>query len=188
MCLTFSSASGITTPLLVTKTSGPTKGSRADPSSSSKPHVTSAKGKIVSNEHSSRKQAEDFARYGASSRIVLLEGMVGSLAELDDDPDNEDGLGGAEGELASDVGEECGKFGVVDRVVIHRVSPAHRRVSGSHHEDHDPSKAVRIFVVFSGVAGAWTGLKALDGRFFGGRTVRARYFDERKFERGERDD
>lgn len=119
--------------------------------------------------------------------------MVGSLNELESDP--ETGEGG-EGELASDVGDECGKFGVVNRVVIHRVSEdVWRRRQEEEGGDggtvdvvDDESRAVRIFVVFSGVAGAWTGMKALDGRFFGGRMVRARYFDEAKFERGERDD
>jgi len=68
--------------------------------------------------------------------------------------------------------------GVVTRVLIHHVYPP----------PTDPSLAIRIFVVFSGPAGAWTAIRALDGRFFGGRTVKARYFDESRFERGERDD
>jgi splicing factor 45 len=108
--------------------------------------------------------------------------MVGSLAELDGGEEDE-------GELASDVAEECSKHGVVVRVVIHRVGENSRlfreEVMGA---ERDASKAVRIFVVFSGVAGAWTAMKALDGRFFGGRTVRARYFDEGMFERGQRDE
>jgi hypothetical protein len=38
--------------------------------------------------------------------------------------------------------------------------------------DHE---AVRIFIVFSGAVGAWQAAKAFDGRFFGGRAVRARW-------------
>jgi hypothetical protein len=137
---------------------------------------------LMTSEHSSRRAAADLAQYGASSRIVLLQGMVGSLAELDGGEEEE-------GELASDVAEECSKHGVVVRVVIHRVGEDSRlfreEVIGAR---GDASKAVRIFVVFPGVAGAWTAMKALDGRFFGGRTVRARYFDEGMFERGQRDE
>lgn len=35
----------------------------------------------------------------------------------------------------------------------------------------DPADSLRIFVVFSGMAGAWRNLKELDGRFFGGRKI-----------------
>jgi splicing factor 45 len=35
----------------------------------------------------------------------------------------------------------------------------------------EPSECLRIFVVFSGMAGAWRATKELDGRFFGGRKI-----------------
>ena len=50
---------------------------------------------------------------------------------------------------------------IVERVVLHMVEPP----------PEDPSEGLRVFVVFSGMAGAWRTLKELDGRFFGGRTV-----------------
>jgi splicing factor 45 len=35
----------------------------------------------------------------------------------------------------------------------------------------EPSECLRVFVVFSGMAGAWRNMKELDDRFFGGRKV-----------------
>lgn len=71
-------------------------------------------------------------------------------------------------DLTGEIGEECSKHGYVQRVFIW---------------PHGPD-GVRIFVKFSGMAGAWRCVKELEGRFFGGKTVRARYYPLDEFEKG----
>jgi len=50
---------------------------------------------------------------------------------------------------------------IVERVVQHLVEPP----------PVDPADCLRVFVVFTGMAGAWRTVKELDGRFFGGRKL-----------------
>ncbi|KAG6966048.1 hypothetical protein JG688_00006958, partial [Phytophthora aleatoria] len=90
------------------------------------------------------------------SRVVLLQNMVGP-GEVDD-------------ELQEEVKGECSeKYGPVTKCMIYEVTG---RVS--------PEEAVRIFVQFRNAGDA---TKGLNGRFFGGRKVKAVYYDEGKFER-----
>lgn len=67
--------------------------------------------------------------------------------------------------LPQEISAECSRHGIVKRVAI-----------------QPPS---RVFVVFTGPAGAWKCVRELDGRFFAGRTVRARYYERPCFERGD---
>ncbi|KAK4058335.1 hypothetical protein OIO90_000492 [Microbotryomycetes sp. JL221] len=105
--------------------------------------------------------ANQKAEYGEPSRVVLLTNLCG-LDEVDD-------------ELGNEVADEASKFGVVERCMVWPVP-------GETRDD----QAVRVFLVMSGLAGGYNAVKQFDGRFFGGRTVKARFYDEKAFQRGER--
>lgn len=92
---------------MVTKTSAPKPQQRPTHPDDDEPGQSSngptrgmgAMGKIVSSETSARKQAEDRERFGEASKVIVLEQMVGSPEEVDDD-------------LSGDVGDECSKQSV----------------------------------------------------------------------------
>jgi len=133
-----------------------------------------AMGRLV-NANAEEKNRAELERYGESSRIVVLTNMVG-VEDVDEDLQTEIGTPALvrwNHRYRLHIGEECSKHGVVERVLVHVMHPP----------PADPGENVRIFVQFSGPAGAWKAVRELDGRFFGGRTVRARYFDEQRFAR-----
>ena len=73
------------------------------------------------------------------------------------------------------VGNECSKYGSVQRVIIFEVTEP----------GYPAEQAVRIFIEFDRPEAATKALVDLEGRFFGGRTVRATFYDEQKFARDE---
>ncbi|BGP54475.1 hypothetical protein JCM8202_001553 [Rhodotorula sphaerocarpa] len=99
---------------------------------------------------------------GDASRVVLLTNMC-APDEVDDD-------------LNGEVAEEANKVGVAERCFV-------RIVPGETRDD----EAVRIFLVMSGLAGGYNAVRSFDGRFFGGRTVRARFYPEQEFRNGQYD-
>ncbi|RMX67621.1 hypothetical protein DD238_001579 [Peronospora effusa] len=73
--------------------------------------------------------------------------------------------GEVDDEVEDEVRGECGKFGIVKKVVIHELV------------DH-----VRVFVVFENAAGALKAKQALHGRFFGGNQVQVHKYSLHELE------
>ncbi|XP_063383361.1 poly(U)-binding-splicing factor half pint isoform X2 [Cydia fagiglandana] len=97
------------------------------------------------------------------SRTVLLANMV-APEEVDE-------------ALHHEIQEECGKWGAVERLVIYNERQS---------EDDDPAHAlVKIFVQFQNPDEAAAAAAALNGRYFGGRTVRAALYDQELFDHGD---
>ncbi|CAG7730031.1 unnamed protein product, partial [Allacma fusca] len=98
----------------------------------------------------------DLDDIGTPSKVILLKNMVGP-GEVDDD-------------LEPEVKDECQtKYGDVESVTVFQMP------------DVDSDDAIRIFVDFKKVDDASKAIQDLNGRFFGGRQVRASYYDLEKF-------
>ncbi|PIK52387.1 hypothetical protein BSL78_10699, partial [Apostichopus japonicus] len=101
-------------------------------------------------------------RLQRSSQVIVLRNMVG-VEDLDD-------------ELEGEVTEECGRYGSVNRVVIYQERQG---------EEEDAEIIVKIFVEFNSSEEAKTASDALNGRWFGGRMVKATAYDQEKFDSGD---
>ncbi|GIY69060.1 poly(U)-binding-splicing factor PUF60 [Caerostris extrusa] len=91
--------------------------------------------------------------------VIVLRNMV-DIEDLDDD-------------LESEVTDECGRFGTVNRVIIYQERQS---------EEENPEIIVKIFVEFSTPAEAVFARDSLNGRFFGGRVVKAELYDQTLYE------
>ncbi|KAH9610343.1 hypothetical protein KSS87_022705 [Heliosperma pusillum] len=98
---------------------------------------------------------------GPPTRVLLLRNMVGP-GEVDD-------------ELEDEVASECAKYGTVTRVLIFEITEP----------DFPSIEAVRIFIQFERPEETTKAYVDLDGRFFGGRVVRAAFYDEDRFNKNE---
>ncbi|GFS37966.1 D111/G-patch domain-containing protein [Actinidia rufa] len=85
------------------------------------------------------------------------------------------GPGEVDDELEDEVESECAKYGTVNRVLIFEIT-----------EPNFPAEeAVRIFVQFERPEETTKALIDLEGRFFGGRVVKATFYEEEKFNKNE---
>mmetsp|Transcript_48723 Transcript_48723/g.104398 ORF Transcript_48723/g.104398 Transcript_48723/m.104398 type:complete len:331 (-) Transcript_48723:107-1099(-) len=100
-------------------------------------------------------------RPSAPTRILLLTNLVGK-GEVDDD-------------LADETAEEAKKYGNLDASGC--------KVVEVHNAPDD--QAVRVFLAFRESAGATKALEDMNGRYFGGRVVRARYYSEDRWKQGD---
>lgn len=91
------------------------------------------------------------------SKVILLTNMV-APGDVDDD-------------LEAETKEECAKYGEVNKCIIYELP------------NKGPDEAVRIFLEFKTLPSAIKALTDLNGRFFGGRSVKATFYNLDKFNR-----
>ncbi|XP_017080075.1 splicing factor 45 [Drosophila eugracilis] len=122
------------------------------PSSISSPAISSPM--RLSNDSDTEPSITEIMK--SPSKVVFLRNMVGP-GDVDD-------------ELEPEVKDECNtKYGEVNMVIIHEAF------------DTVPEDAVKIFVEFKRIESAIKAVVDLNGRFFGGRQVRAGFFNYDKF-------
>ncbi|KAL1122859.1 hypothetical protein AAG570_003185 [Ranatra chinensis] len=97
------------------------------------------------------------------SRVVILRNMV-SPEDVDES-------------LQEEIQEECSKYGEVDRVIIYNEKQSE--------DDDNPDIIVKIFVEFGKMKEAESAREALNGRFFGGRLVKAELYDQTLFDQND---
>merc|ERR1719277_1750067 len=94
-------------------------------------------------------------------KVLLLNNLVGR-GEVDED-------------LEEETAEEAGKYGKLKKCVV-------KEIPGVPDEE-----AVRIFLEYEKVEDATKALVDMNGRYFGGRVVRARFYDQARFDKGDLD-
>ncbi|KAH8272163.1 hypothetical protein KR018_004491 [Drosophila ironensis] len=126
------------------------------PSPFSPPTVGSLSPQISSNSVDNDPEPSITEIMKSPSKVVLLRNMVGP--------------GDVDEELEPEVKDECNtKYGEVNSVIIHEAF------------DTIPEDAVKIFVEFKRIESAIKAVVDLNGRFFGGRQVRALFYNYDKF-------
>jgi len=103
------------------------------------------------------------AKAPASTRppttVLLLNNLVGA--------------GEVDGDLEEETAEEASKYGKLKKCVVKEIKGV------------PDTEAVRIFLEYERVEDATKALVDMNGRYFGGRVVRARFYDEQRFAAGD---
>jgi len=99
------------------------------------------------------------AKQRPPTRVLLLNNLVGA--------------GDADEDLEEETAEEAGKYGKLVKCVV-------KEIKGL-----PDTEAVRIFLEFEKVESSTKALIDMNGRYFGGRVVKARFFDEARFAAGD---
>lgn len=99
------------------------------------------------------------------SKVVILRNMVG--------PEDIDEM------LQEEIQDECSKFGLVERVIIYNEKQS------EFEDDENAEVIVKIFVEFSLASETEKARDALNGRYFGGRLVKAELYDQALFDHGD---
>eukprot|EP00930_Biecheleria_cincta_P042843 TRINITY_DN29483_c0_g1_i1.p1 TRINITY_DN29483_c0_g1~~TRINITY_DN29483_c0_g1_i1.p1 ORF type:complete len:409 (+),score=113.76 TRINITY_DN29483_c0_g1_i1:86-1228(+) len=96
---------------------------------------------------------------GPPTRVLMLRNMVGA-GDVDED-------------LEEETAEEAGKYGKLKRCVVKEL------------QGKPDNEAVRIFLEFEAIPAATKAFADMNGRYFGGRVVKATFYDEKLFEEGQ---
>ncbi|XP_045107346.1 poly(U)-binding-splicing factor half pint-like isoform X5 [Portunus trituberculatus] len=94
----------------------------------------------------------------SESNVVILRNMVGA-EEVDE-------------LLQEEITEECGRFGSVRHVIIYQEKQS---------DEEDAEVLVKIFVEFGSPSESGAAQEALNGRYFGGRLVKAELYDQNMY-------
>ncbi|XP_065157730.1 poly(U)-binding-splicing factor half pint-like isoform X2 [Atheta coriaria] len=163
----------IVTPMLATAPAAQTEAKKRAQEAQAKQQEELQKKLLEQNEPQTLQQQENMSIKGQNarhlvmqklmrkvdSRVVILRNMVG--------PEDVDET------LQEEIQEECSKFGSVERVIIY---------NEKQDEEDDDNVIVKIFVEFAETLEAERTREALNGRYFGGRMVRAALYDQTLFE------
>merc|ERR1712168_392668 len=129
------------------------------------------------SESTTLSQQENMQIKGQSARHLVMQKLMGAHGGLRESKvlclRNMVGHEDVDESLQDEIEEECTKFGEVDNVLIYQERQS---------EEDDAEIIIKIFVEFSNPNGAKKAKDSLNGRYFGGRHVRADIYDQIMYE------